>query len=250
MFKRVPRRQLLAWAPTRVVAAAEEERAECWTTRMRLIRCILMSVRLVCVTPCLLGLVVALGCGRIGFDSHDSEGTVDGGGSDGSTTADAREDSPVGPLAFLSSSWLPAGGLLGADAHCVEDASAAGIPRTFRAVLATSTLNATTRVSSFPSAAWLQRDGASAAFYDEKATALTVFGTLTQQADGSLSQSNQVWVGATSPTTLGSETCVEWVNLTESAWVIPRPFDGYWFADAASVSCGTARPLFCLETPE
>ncbi len=214
---------------------------------MRLVRCILMSVRLVCVTPCLLGLVLALSCGRIGFDS---EGVADGGGSDGSSPADAREDLPVGPLAFLSSAWLPTRGLLGADAHCAADASAAGIPRTFQAVLATTTLNPTSRFSSVPSAVWSQRDGASAAFYDEKATALTVLRTLTQQADGSLSQSNQVWVGATSPTAIGSETCVEWGNLTESAWVIPLPFDGYWFADPAIVSCGIARPLFCLETPE
>ena len=111
--------------------------------------------------------------------------------------------------AFLTSaSWTPGGGLAAADALCTSEASSAGLPGTYKAMLATSTASAASRFTTTAgSAPWARVDGVqlaptaaglfTAAYWD---TAMNVLASGTYMASGN----SGVWGGATSPSTVGT----------------------------------------------
>jgi hypothetical protein len=137
---------------------------------------------------------------------------------------------PMGPLplnvarrVFMSTyGWNPSSGIAAADALCNSDASANGLPGTYRAFLATTTASAASR---FSNGVFIRVDNAvvavdtlfTAAFWD---TAINVF------ANGSHSGNAGVYTGATSPTAVGTSTstCNNWSSTSGFAEA-GRPYD-------------------------
>jgi len=76
----------------------------------------------------------------------------------GVSETNAVHAAPVaGRIAFVVALWPPSGGLAGADASCTADATAAGLPGSFRALLATTTATAVSRFSD--GTPWVRPDG-------------------------------------------------------------------------------------------
>ena len=126
----------------------------------------------------------------------------------------------TGRRAFTSNApWTPGGGLASADARCQSEASAAGLPGTFRALLATTSGSAISRFST-AGAVWRRPDhtlvgGANLSTpglqYIEASPASNAAGTTYFDNYG-------VWTGAGDLTTAGStaSTCNNWTSTSGS----------------------------------
>ncbi len=122
-------------------------------------------------------------------------------------------------MAFVSSSGFdnPIGGLAAADAICSSEATSAGLPGTYKALLAG---NGVTSASRFTTTGhpWARVDGVAlsptaAGFF----TGANWYSGLNLSASGGLSVANtQVWGGATTPQAAGSAatTCADWSGGT------------------------------------
>ena len=118
--------------------------------------------------------------------------------------------------AFVAGPWTPGGGIASADARCQSDASAAGLPGTYRALLAQVGASAMSRfnVNGLP---WGRPDGILIA-----PTALGFFNPdgfwdsapNTNAANTFSLGNNGSWGGATTPTTAGNVdlTCGNWMS--------------------------------------
>lgn len=118
--------------------------------------------------------------------------------------------------AFLTNAaWTPGGGLVSADALCASQASAAGLPGTYKALLAPSGATAKSRfiTSDVP---WARVDGVPLAATAAALFSLTYWDSaFTVTASGAyLSGNYGVWGGATSLTTAGTDatTCTNWTS--------------------------------------
>ena len=156
--------------------------------------------------------------------------------------------------AFLSSPWIPGGGLAAADAHCQADALAAGITGTFKALLATSTASAASRFST-TGAPWMRLDGIRIA-----STANALLGDtrlmlepLNLTAAGAYIE-NYVWTGSNNVFSPGLQNCSDWtVNMQSQdgdlGWASLA--DANWFYDLyiglPSQSCDQMASVYCLE---
>jgi len=123
---------------------------------------------------------------------------------------------PARRLAFVTSvAWTPSGGLLSADALCQNEASAASLPGTFRALLATSTATAASRFNT-AGLPWGRVDGALLASTAAAAMSGTLWDTSPGlSANGSKYFGNSgVWGGAANLTTVGTvaQTCSNWTS--------------------------------------
>jgi hypothetical protein len=151
--------------------------------------------------------------------------------------------------AFMSTGWVPGGGITDADMHCQMDATTASLanPSSFRALLATSTASAASRfVDGLP---WARVDGVLVAN-----TASDLFNydwtvTLSVDASGTYltNPSNSAWVGANSPlVTNSTNTCNNWMASNNGTygtcpdWDQIKPY-------MANCPCGGALRLYCLE---
>lgn len=162
-----------------------------------------------------------------------------------------------GRLAFVSNlPWTPAGGLAAADARCNQDALDAGLPGTFKALLATSSASAASRFST-EGETWVRRDGipivAEAAdlfVADGRLLAplqVTAFGNYLGNYGG--------WSGSADPNQAGgSSTCNDWTSSLDSVLgTSGRVFFGsvsnMLGFDADEPCDGEFVHLYCLEAP-
>ncbi len=151
--------------------------------------------------------------------------------------------------AFLSAPWGPGAGIAGADGQCQQDALAAGLAAatSFRALLATSTASAASRLSD--GLTWARLDGLALA-----PTAVDVLAgnwqvPLALDATGAhMTDIGPAWVGATTFGAVGATTCTNWSVSNNGAMgdglgynIVPPT------SQALTSTCGTARRLFCLE---
>lgn len=120
--------------------------------------------------------------------------------------------------AFMTS-WAPGGGLASADAECSKQARDAGLPGSFKALLATSQASALSRFD-LSRAPWYRVDQArvlpSAADW---ATASYFDTAPNTSADGQTFYSSQVvWTGSTALTAQGNvgSTCSDWTNTGQA----------------------------------
>lgn len=123
--------------------------------------------------------------------------------------------------AFTSEAiFTPGGGIAAADAICQNEASAAGLSGTYRALLATTTASAASRFNSGPGTLpWGRPDGVLLA-----PTAAEVFTATLQSAPNTSANQNYaygnygIWGGATSATAVGTAalTCTNWTVTTGS----------------------------------
>ena len=169
---------------------------------------------------------------------------------------------PTPPTSFrrafiTSASWTPGGGLASADALCTSEATAAGLPGTYRALLPTSSASAASRFNAATGTApWARVDGVLLA-----TTAATLFSSarwataMTVQAGGQYMTSGNtaVWGGAASLSVAGTSasTCGgTWVATTASATAgrngLSTLTDLFGFDASASCS-STIHKLVCLQ---
>jgi hypothetical protein len=155
--------------------------------------------------------------------------------------------------AFLSSPWTPSGGLAGADAHCQEDAAAADLAGSYKALLATSgkgvdhRYRAGLRYARVDAMALQSYDQSGWRFYELRAP-LNV--TADRHYIGSTGQPEAqtlVWTGGASQATLAS-TCNDWQGGTGSGTVGRPEFTDRTHLDAGRPApCTSAQRLYCLQ---
>ncbi len=119
----------------------------------------------------------------------------------------------TGRYAFTSSgSFLPGSGIAAADSLCQSEATAAGLPGTYKALLAVEGASASSRFS-FAGAPWVRPDGVAIV---EKASDLAtdlLMAPIGVSAGGLYLGNLGVWVGASSLSDAGSEsTCASWTS--------------------------------------
>jgi hypothetical protein len=125
---------------------------------------------------------------------------------------------PVARFAFMTKAdWTPGKGIGTADALCQQDATAAGLAGTYRALLAPSGSTIASRFGTAGST-WARVDGVPLAASAELFFQGTTFGVPpNMSADGSVYYGQTgVWTGAVSPTTVGTaaSTCGDWLSTS------------------------------------
>ena len=126
----------------------------------------------------------------------------------------------VGRYAFMTAAfWIPGGGIASADGLCQSEARSAGLPGTYKALLAPTGASAASRfdTSGLP---WIRPDGIPIAPTASAFFATTLFDAAPNiTADGSVTYGSYgVWSGAANPTTRGTDgrNCVNWTSASEN----------------------------------
>jgi hypothetical protein len=167
-------------------------------------------------------------------------------------TAQVAATPVAGRRAFTTAAyWTPGGGIGSADTLCQNEATAAKLPGTYKALLASSGTSAASRFNT-SGAFWIRSDGiplASTASAFLSGSTFDVPPNVT--ADGSVYYGNSpVWTGATTVTTVGSDatTCANWLSTSGTA---PVGFAGYtsatMFFDIGTNPCNSQELLTCLQ---
>jgi hypothetical protein len=146
--------------------------------------------------------------------------------------------------AFASSApWSVGGGLASADALCTSEASAAGLPGSYLALLATSTASAASRFAA--GVPWARVDGTIVTTEFEAPQT-----PIDRTANGTLIPQTYVWVGASDFVSAGVHTCSDWTNPANvldatsgnAAWAGPMAISA-----STDYCSSTTRYLYCLE---
>jgi hypothetical protein len=165
---------------------------------------------------------------------------------------------PVAPgarLAFLSTgTWTPGGGLTSADALCTSEATAAGDSGMFRALLGTSTTNATARFT-MTGPPWARRDGVlvvptAAALFDTQRTDLDA--PIDVSASGvyveDQSPTGYAWSSPLASTALW--TCNDWMSSSfqssGTAGDLALTLISWSFGESV-LHCNLAEHIYCLQ---
>jgi hypothetical protein len=161
----------------------------------------------------------------------------------------------TGRLAFTTSVfWRPDGGIASADALCQSEATAAGLPGTYKALLATNGNSAASRFST-SGAPWIRPDGIplaptasglfAAAFLDAPPN---------MTANGAQRFDNQTtWSGARTMTTVGTSdtTCINWQSSTSTTFGsflgAAGDSDASLFFGGVGGDCTVSARLVCLQ---
>jgi hypothetical protein len=158
----------------------------------------------------------------------------------------------TGRLAFVTAgAWAPGGGIATADAFCQTEANAASRSGTFKALLATTTASAASRMN-MSGSAWVRADGMPLAApgatpFDGLQTPINV------RADGSYTGGNWVAIGAASLTqnATANKNCNDW-NVGNAAgtaaigWAERVP-EAFTDTDPNEPTCDNTFQLYCFE---
>ncbi len=163
----------------------------------------------------------------------------------------------AGRIAFTTKMpWTPSGGLDGADALCRSEAMDAGLDGSYRALLSTTSVSATSRFD-LTKATWV-RAGDGIAIVPTAAdlangNRLLLDAAPNALADGTRigSDSDRIW-GGSHPGALGTlgATCAEWTSAANKGYAGFAGDTGitqHWFGSEAGPSCDTPRRLVCLQ---
>ena len=156
----------------------------------------------------------------------------------------------VGRLAFVGPSVSLSGGLTEADAVCQDEADAAGLTGSFRALLATSSASAASRFD-LSGSTWVRPDGMPV--LSVAADLLTVpplLAPINVEAGGEYLGAFSSLAGAASASALGtlSETCADWTDTSGGTLArqgIANHADSSGFG--ASLGACAGRRLYCLQ---
>jgi hypothetical protein len=155
-----------------------------------------------------------------------------------------------GRIAFVSvGQILPNAGRAAADALCQTEAVGAGLPGSFRALLATSTASAGSLLDT-SMGPWVRVDGVPLA---DTAAAVVSGSPLRTRivlgADGSQPWGNLVWTGGPEIGSAGL-TCMDWSSVSSSERANIASFDMQaWFGTTVnSVACDfSALSVYCFQ---
>lgn len=158
----------------------------------------------------------------------------------------------TGRIAFLTvANFIPdAGGLTTADNLCATEAAAAGITgRTFRALLATSTAPAISRVS-LSGPTWVRTDGIPIAATPSDLFSGVMLAPLNVTAAKTY-RITQAFAGAMNVASMSGSVlnCSNWTSSTGNGNVgLPSYISGYFFYDSLQQpSCAAGKGIYCLE---
>jgi Protein of unknown function (DUF1554) len=161
-----------------------------------------------------------------------------------------------GRIAFVSKTAFDTStGVAGADTLCQNEATAASLPGSFRALLATTTVAAAdpSRFDlSMGSMPYVRPDGIKIADAPTIASGAALDSGIWQNADGTYVTGSlaQPWTGSTNPSTKGTETCTDWTTksvsinglLGDSTTPVTR-----WWNSGSADACSASLPVYCLE---
>jgi hypothetical protein len=162
-----------------------------------------------------------------------------------------------GKIAFVTTKNFTPGpgvGIAGADALCASDASAASLSGTYKALLATTTASAASRVTL--AALYVRPDGIPIATGATIAAGSALDSGIWQRADGTYvpSQGDLVFTGAPTPSALGTltSTCSDWTSTATPGAIIGADTFAdptWWFVPpgAQPVSCAQTIAVYCLQ---
>lgn len=160
----------------------------------------------------------------------------------------------TGLLAFVTSGFFSAdfGGLAGADAICQSHADTAGLstidaPKTFKAWLSTSAVDAVNHIAS--DGPWVNLNGIKIADNKADLTDGSLFSSITQDENGTPGLVRNVFTGTDENGTATVNTCLDWTSIDvgdsathgQSGWA-----DAGW-TSRSTRSCASKLSLYCLE---
>jgi len=164
-------------------------------------------------------------------------------------------------IAFVSAApFVPdVNGVATADAQCAAEATAALLPGTFKALLATSTASGPSRFQLLPAkGGWYRRDDVAVVLAPNALNAPDAVpgAPLTQRADGTYATtaaSVEVWTGMNQgpnkAATSTASTCLDWTSAvgtdTGTAGAASLATDRFW--KNPNDGCAAARHLYCLQ---
>jgi hypothetical protein len=160
----------------------------------------------------------------------------------------------TGNIAFISLETLDPSsgdGLGSADSMCASEAASASLPGTYKALLATSSASATSRITL--AAQYIRPDGTFIATGAVLAAGGELESGIWQRPTGAYlaSISDIAWSGATTPSATGtaSSTCGDFASASGSGFFGRATFlDSRWWHDASSTSpCGNPHHVYCLQ---
>jgi hypothetical protein len=155
---------------------------------------------------------------------------------------------PMGRYVFVTGATFPVGGgIAAADLRCQNDATAAGLPGSYAALLATSTMSAADHVGGL-AGMWRRTDGLVVSFTGLDQEPLDA--AISLAATGLPGLGNYGMLGALSPTALGTATCSDWTDsaMTQRLDMNSRslrPFTGL----GSPPNCASLSSIFCAQLP-
>jgi hypothetical protein len=182
-------------------------------------------------------------CGRFGFGIFDDDDVTGDGGADGTPDRPNR--------AFITDDVIfgDFGGLAGADAHCMMQAQAAGLPGQFIALLSTSTVNAKDRIAG--SRGWVRTDGVPLA---DLSTDFFLDGHLlvpfnVDATGGGPPPYSDVWTGTTNDGTYDAVNgaCSDWTSQVGMGEVGFHDRSIPFATTTSFYDCASPSHLYCLE---
>ncbi len=160
----------------------------------------------------------------------------------------------MGNIAFVSTKNFTPGpgiGIAGADALCASEATSASLAGTYKALLATSTASAASRMTL--ASIYVRPDGIPIATGATIAAGSALDSGIWQRADGSYvpSQGDLTYTGAPTPSAAGTvtSTCNDWTSTASSgAFIGSDPFaDPTWWNLASNAACTQTLAVYCLQ---
>lgn len=144
-----------------------------------------------------------------------------------------------GRIAFISETgWIPTGGLAAADAVCQGEATAAGLPGTFAALLTTSNATAESRFSS-AGLPWRRVDGIRVT----ADLAVPLWDSFIARTAGGAVTRSRTWYGST------TQNCNDWTGGTTAMGVAGKSHHAATsrLANFINTGCGSSHNLICLQ---
>ncbi len=161
----------------------------------------------------------------------------------------------AGKVAFVSTKAFTPGpgvGVDGADALCATNATSAGLVGTFKALLATTTASAASRVTLAP--LYVRPDGIPIASGSTIAAGGPLDSGIWQRADGTYvpATGDLIYAGAPSPSAVSptlEASCDDWTATTSVAAHIGADTfaDPLWWSLAQNGECTSTLAVYCLE---
>lgn len=167
----------------------------------------------------------------------------------------ATRDAVSGRLAFVTAgAFTPtAGGISAADALCRSEAMAAGRTGSFKALLASATASAASRMT-LTGATWVTPAGLPIFGSASQLNGTTPFAVpIAQGADGTFHSGPpyDVWTGAPTPNVTSTNTCGSFANPADSSGAYAPPMGqvgpGYFGANSGVSACNDVGRVICLE---
>lgn len=162
---------------------------------------------------------------------------------------------PTGRLIFVYSTTfnITAGGIDAADAACASNALNAGLAGTFKALLATSTATAVSRLDNAV-VNYQRPDGVVVGTKADLGGTTGLKSGIWQQADGTYPSTSNIgiWTGSSDPTQVGTATttCSNWTSSSSGTAIIGTAgfVAGQWW-NSGTAACNSTFPrLYCVQT--